>query len=48
MTMTTATAGGRGKKNGKKIQSAPILTPAETKILMILSESVERFGVSRM
>ena len=28
--------------------SAPFLTPAETKILVLLSTSVERFGVSRM
>ena len=28
--------------------TAPILTAAETKILVLLSESVERFGVSRM
>ena len=28
--------------------SAPFLTPAETKILVILSASVKRFSVSRM
>ena len=32
----------------KKIISAPFLTPEETKILVLLSPSVERFGVSRM
>ena len=31
---------------GKSI--SPFLTPAETKILVLLSASVERFGVSRM
>ena len=29
-------------------EAAPFLTPAETKILVLLSSSVERFGVSRM
>ena len=33
---------------GKKMLSAPFLTPAETKISVLLSVSVERFGVSRM
>ena len=32
----------------KKMLSAPFLTPAETKMLVLLSASVERFGVSRM
>ena len=39
------------KKGGgivKKMLSVPILTPAETKISVLLSASVERFGVSRM
>ena len=32
----------------KKMRSAPFLTPAETKILVPLSASVQRFGVHRM
>ena len=40
---------GAKKKFGqeKKMLSAIFLTPAETKILMLLSASVKRFGVSR-
>ena len=33
---------------GKKMLSASFLTPAGTKILVLLSASVKRFGVSRM
>ena len=41
--------GGRGNLFfGKKMLSAALLAPAETKILMLLSASVERFGVPRM
>ena len=32
----------------KKLLSTPLLTPAETKIWVLLSVSVERFFVSRM
>ena len=32
----------------KKMQAAPFLTPVKTKILVLLSASDERFGVSRM
>ena len=37
-------------KNGLEIDEGggPFLAPADTKILVLLSASVERFGVSRM
>ena len=38
-----------GEKNlAKKMLLALTLTPAETKTMVLLSASVERFGVSRM
>ena len=48
-TMTTAARGGGVKFSfwQKKMLSAPFLMPAETKILVILSASVKRFGFSR-
>ena len=33
---------------GKKLQLALFSTPAETKLFVLLSASVERFGVSRV
>ena len=36
----------REKGGGKKMLSAPFLTPKKNKILVLLSASVERFGVS--
>ena len=44
----TAAAGGGGVKNTNPLVSATFLTPAETKILVLLSASVARFGVPCM
>ena len=48
--ISTLWGGGGGRGGGKKEEEAisPFWTPADTKTLVLLSASVERFGVTRM
>ena len=46
--LKSALGGANGGGKGKKMVPAPFLTPAKTKILMLLSASVESIGVSCM
>ena len=47
-TTTTMAAGREAGGGGRKNAISPFLTPAETKISVLLSASVEGFGVSRV